>query len=62
MGDAPDTETVGDAVSRAVSKSMPVQNLKKKKLGGPMNIEELKMNRNLLLEIHAAKKADKEAS
>lgn len=57
-----DNDATGDSPSRAGTKSVAVQNMKKKKLGGPMNIEELKMNKDLLRQINKAKKVEKEKS
>ena len=57
-----DNDATGDTPSRAGTKSVAIQNIKKKKLGGPMNIEELKMNKNLLRQINEAKKAEREQS
>ena len=55
-----DHDATADTASRSMSLNIPLN--KKKKLGGPMNVEELKMNKMLLKEIHAAKKLDKEQS
>jgi hypothetical protein len=57
MGDM-DYDLTGDTPSRAGTRSVAAQNIKKKKLGGPMNIDELKMNRDLLRQINEAKKAE----
>ena len=51
-----------DTPSRAGTKSVAKLNKVMKKLGGPMNIDELKMNKELLKAIHEAKKMDKERS
>lgn len=55
MGELP--EHGGDNSSRANSKSVQ-PTLRKAKLGGPMSLEELRLNRGLLQEIAAAKKAE----
>ena len=60
MGETADHDVTLDTASRSMSLNISLN--KKKKLGGPMNVEELKMNKMLLKEIHAAKKAEREQS
>lgn len=48
----------GDDASRAQSKSVPPAHVRKNKVGGPMTLEEVRLNRGLLEEIHKAKKAE----
>ena len=55
-----DNDAATDTVSKSMS--MNISLIKKKRVGGPMNVEELKMNKMLLKEIHAAKKAEREQS
>ena len=47
-----------DDASRTHSKSVPPAALRKNQVGGPMTLEEVRLNRGLLEEIHKAKKAE----
>ena len=48
----------GEDASRAQSNSVPPVALRRPKVGGPMTLEEVRLNRGLLEEIHKAKKAE----
>lgn len=51
-----DNDLSGDTPSRAATKSVAMIKKKKKNLGGPMNVDELKMNMNLLKAIGEIKR------
>ena len=56
MGELP--HDGADDASRVHSRSVPPAAHRKNNVGGPMTLEEVRLNRGLLEEIHKAKKAE----